>query len=158
MCVKRNLFAMILHYIVQAFLGMLCSLKINISFLYHLCPLLLLWSSPPLSSGTQIFLKSVLALNQVWCIQDDPTHNLFQWLTRYLILTCTGISQLQHLQSLWYVALLECLYLRIGMGFLLTILFQLLLRHCPILIFLHVTHMLSSMTVGDELCKKKLPL
>ena len=151
MCVKRNLFAMILHYIVHAFLGMLFSLKINISFLYHSCPLLLLWSSPPLSNSSQIFLTSILALNQVWCIQDNPTHGLFQWLTRYLILTCLGINQLQ-------VTLLKCLYPQIGMGFLLAILFQLLLRHCPILIFPHVTHMLSSMTVGDKLCKKKLPL
>ena len=47
-CVKRDLFAMILHYIVHIFLGMLFSLKINISFLYPflLCHPLLLWSSP----------------------------------------------------------------------------------------------------------------
>ena len=155
MCVQRDMFAMILHYIVQAFLGMLFSLKINISFMYHLCPLLLLWSSPPLSSNSHIFLKPVLTLNQVWCIRDNPAHSLFWWLTRYLILTCTEINQLQHLQSLWYVALLECLYPRTGMGILLAILFQLLLLHCPIFIFLHVTHMLSNMTVGNKLCRSK---
>ena len=158
MCVKRDLFAMIIHYIVHAFLGMLFSLKINISFMYHLCPFLLLWSSPPLSSSSQIFFKLVLALNQVWRIQDDYAHSLFQWLTRYLILTSIEISQLQHLQSLWYIAILECLYPWIVMCFLLEILFQLLLWHCPILILPHVTHMLSSMTFGDKLCKKKLSL
>ena len=137
---------------------MLFSLKINISFPCHMCPLLLLWSSPPLRSRSQIFLKSVLALIQVWCILDDPAHSLFRWLTQYMILTCIGISELQHLQRLWYVALLECRYPRIGMSFLLAILFQLLLLRCPILIFPHATHMLSSMIVDDKLCRKNLPL
>ena len=137
---------------------MLFYLKINISFIYHMCHLLLLLSSLPLSSSSQIFLMSIHALNQVWCIQDDLAHNLFQWLTRYLILTCTRINHLQHLQSLWYVAFLECLYPWIGMGFLMANIFKLLLRHCPIFIFPHVTHMLSSLTVGNKLCKKKLSL
>ncbi|RVW87652.1 Retrovirus-related Pol polyprotein from transposon RE1 [Vitis vinifera] len=85
-------------------------------FLYPLllCHPLLLWSFPPLSNSSQIFIQSVLAFNQVLCIRDAPTHSLFRWLTRYLILPRSRCSQLQHLQ---YVALLECLYLRIGMDF-----------------------------------------
>ena len=145
---------MILHYIVHVFLGMLISLKINIFFMYPL----LLWSSPPLSSSSQIFIHSVLIFNQVLCIRDTPAHSLFRWLTRYLILPRSRCSQLQHLQ---YIALLECLYLQIGKDFplpVLTILFQPLLLHCPILIFPHATHMLPSMIVSDKLCRKKLPL
>ena len=63
--VKRDLFAMILHYIVHEFLGMLFSLKINIFFLYPLLLFhpILLWYSPPLSSSSQIFIQSVLAFN-----------------------------------------------------------------------------------------------
>ena len=154
---------MILHYIVHVFLGMLFSLKINISFLYPLllCHLLLLWSFPPLSNSSQIFIQSVLAFNQVLCIRDAPAHSLFWWLTQYLILPHFRFSKFQHLYHLQYVALLECLYLRIGMDFPLlvrAILFQPLLLHCPILIFPHATHMLPSMIVGDKLCRKKLPL
>ena len=95
-CVKRDLFAMILHYIVHVFLGILFSLKINISFFYHilLCRPLLLWFFPFLSSSSQIFIQSVLAFNQVLCILDAPTHSLFRWLTRYLILPRSRFSQL----------------------------------------------------------------
>ena len=94
-CVKRNLFAMIPHYIVHVFLGMLFSLKINIFFLYHflLCHPLLLWSSSPLSSSSQIFIQSVLAFNQVLCIRDALAYSLFRWLTRYLILPRSRFSQ-----------------------------------------------------------------
>ena len=95
-CVKRDLFAMILHYIVHVFLGMLFSLKINISFLYPLLLFhpILLWYSPPLSSSSQIFIQSVLAFNQVLCIRDTPAHSLFRWLTRYLILPRSRFSKL----------------------------------------------------------------
>jgi len=161
MCVKRDLFAMILSYIVLAFLGMLFSLKTNISFLCPLCHHLLLWFFPPLRSSSQIFLPSVHDLNQVLCIQDAPAHSLFRWLTRYLILPRSRFSQWQHILCLWFVALLECLSLRIGMDFLLpvlAILFQLLLLHWPILISPPATHMLPRMIVGDTLCRKKLPL
>ncbi|KAH7546443.1 hypothetical protein FEM48_Zijuj01G0201400 [Ziziphus jujuba var. spinosa] len=71
---------------------------------------LLLWFSPPLSSSSQISLQSVLALNQVLCIQDALAHSLFRGLTRYLILPGSRFSQLQHLQRIRYVALLACLY------------------------------------------------
>ena len=118
MCVKRDLFSMILHYNRTRISRNVIFFENQHFFHMPYVPFLLLWSSPPLSNGSQIFLKSVLTLNQVWCIQDDPTNSPFQCLTRYLILTCTGISQLQHLQSLWYTALLECLYPCIGMCFL----------------------------------------
>ncbi|KAG6730903.1 hypothetical protein I3842_01G103100 [Carya illinoinensis] len=53
-------------------------------------------------------------IHQVLCIRDAPAHSLFRWLTQYLILPRSRFSQLQHLQRLLYVALLECLYPRIG--------------------------------------------
>ena len=144
---------MILLDAVHVFLGMLFFLRINNSFR---CPLLLLWSSLHLSHKYLLFIQSSLALNQVLCIQDAPAHSLLQWLTRYLILPHSTLRQMMHHQNPGYVTHLECLYPRIGMGFpLLVTLFQHLLLHCLILIYLHATHTLPSMIVGDRLCRKK---
>jgi len=135
--------------------------RINNSFWCPLCPLLQMCSSLHLSHKYMIFIQSALVLNQVLCIQDAPAHSLLQRLTRYLILPHSKFRKMMHHQNLWYITHLECLYPRIGMVFpflSLVTLFQLLLLHYLLLIYLHVTHTLPSIIVDDRLCRKKYML
>jgi hypothetical protein len=122
---------------------MLSSLKINISSLLMLhFPLLLLFF---------LILKMCHLLsgsNLKFCMKDVDQLCHFLRLTHHLILLLRLLLSLL-LISLLFATLREYLILLIGMVFLLLY---------PLLLFHHVTHKLSSMSVGRKSCRRNFKL